>query len=99
MADRPPSERPDPRNQLNELSGRESVYALRSVISTHYPTCGPEAYAHDLRLACSLEGRSAIGIDLSPRYAEIYAAVCERLALAPQPYLVADARDLASLPT
>jgi len=125
----------DPRNKLNDLSGREWTYALRSVISTRYPTRGPAAYAHDLRrahpspkppqlmaelvrfftrrgghvldpfagvggtlIACSLEGRSAVGVDLSPSYAEIYAAVCARLELAPQPYLVADARHLAALP-
>ena len=41
----------DPRNRLNDLTGREWVYALRSVISTSYPTSGPESYAHDLRRA------------------------------------------------
>ncbi|MFV9505534.1 MAG: DNA methyltransferase [Oscillochloridaceae bacterium umkhey_bin13] len=136
MADPPPPEpERDPRNQLNDLSGREWVYALRSVITTRYPTSGPEAYAHDLRrahpspkppqlmaelvrfftrrgdrvldpfagagstlLACTLEGRSAIGVDLSAEYAALYAAVCERLGVAPQPYLVGDARQLADLP-
>jgi DNA modification methylase len=127
------SDEVDPRNRLNDLSGREWTYALRSVISTRYPTSGPEAFAHDLRrahpspkppqliaelvrfftrrdghvldpfagvggtlIACSLEGRSAVGVDLSPRYAEIYGAVCERLSLAPQPYVVGDARALGS---
>jgi DNA modification methylase len=135
MPDSPLPDQPDPRNQLNELSGREWTYALRSVITTRYPTRGPEAYAHDLRrahpspkppqlmaelvrfftrrdghvldpfagvgatlLACALEGRSAVGVDLSPEYAAIYAAVCERLDLPAQPYLVADARTLAQLP-
>ncbi|HEU4323334.1 MAG TPA: DNA methyltransferase [Roseiflexaceae bacterium] len=42
---------PDPRNQLNDLSGREWTYALRSVIATRYPTQGPESYAHALRRA------------------------------------------------
>ncbi|NTU82717.1 MAG: site-specific DNA-methyltransferase [Chloroflexales bacterium] len=125
----------DPRNRLNDLTGREWTYALRSVITTRYPTSGPEGYAHDLRrahpspkppqliaelvrfftrrdghvldpfagvggtlLACSLEGRTAVGVDLSPSYAEIYAAVCERLALAPQTYVVGDSRGLAGLP-
>lgn len=129
------SDKVDPRNRLNDLTGREWTYALRSVISTRYPTSGPEAYAHDLRrahpspkppqliaelvrfftrrdghvldpfagvggtlLACSLEGRSAVGVDLSPAYAEIYGAVCERLGLAPQPYVVGDARALAGFP-
>jgi DNA modification methylase len=126
------SDEVDPRNRLNELTGREWTYALRSVITTRYPTSGPDAYAHDLRrahpspkppqliaelvrfftrrdghvldpfagvggtlLACSMEGRSAVGVDLSPEYAAIYAAVCERLGLAPQPYLVGDSRRLA----
>ncbi|NTV04235.1 DNA methylase, partial [bacterium] len=125
----------DPRNRLNDLTGREWTYALRSVISTRYPTSGPEAYAHDLRrahpspkppqliaelvrfftrrdghvldpfagvggtlLACSLEGRTAVGVDLSPDYAAIYAAVCERLGLAPQTFVVGDSRYLDALP-
>jgi DNA modification methylase len=121
----------DPRNSLNELTGREWTYALRSVITTRYPTRGPESFAHDLRrlhpspkppqllaelvrfftrrgghvldpfagvggtlVACSLEGRTAVGVDLSAEYAAIYAAVCERLELAAQPYAVGDARRL-----
>jgi DNA modification methylase len=124
--------RVDPRNTLNELTGREWTFALRSVITTRYPTRGPGSYAHDLRrahpspkppqllaelvrfftrrgghvldpfagvggalVACSLEGRTAVGVDLSPAYAEIYAAVCERLDVAPQTYLVGDSRRLA----
>ncbi|GAB4206062.1 MAG: DNA methyltransferase [Roseiflexaceae bacterium] len=47
--DQPAGEGPDPRNQLNDLSGREWTYALRSVIATRYPTQGPESYAHALR--------------------------------------------------
>ncbi|MDZ4718898.1 MAG: DNA methyltransferase [Roseiflexaceae bacterium] len=39
----------DPRNQLNDLTGREWIYALRSVIATRYPTKGAEAFAHALR--------------------------------------------------
>jgi DNA modification methylase len=125
----------DPRNRLNDLTGREWVYALRSVISTRYPTSGPESYGHALRrmhpspkppqlmaelvrfftkagghvldpfagvggtlLACSMEGRSAVGVDLSQVYADCYADVCAALNLAPQPYVVADARTLAALP-
>src|SRR5512147_2449586 len=38
-----------PRNQLNDLSGREWLYALRSVIATSYPTNGEKSYAHALR--------------------------------------------------
>lgn len=125
----------DPRNRLNDLTGREWVYALRSVISTRYPTSGPEAFAHHLRrlhpspkppqlmaelvrfftktgghvldpfagvggtlLACSMEGRTAVGVDLSPIYADCYVQVCATLNLPVQPYLVADARRLAELP-
>lgn len=133
MDDQTEPPRVDPRNTLNELTGREWTYALRSVISTRYPTRGPDSYAHDLRrahpspkppqllaelvrfftrggghvldpfagvggslVACALEGRSAVGVDLSSEYAEIYAAVCERLAVAPQTYLVGDSRRLAA---
>lgn len=129
------SDEVDPRNRLNELSGREWTYALRSVISTRYPTSGPEAYAHDLRrahpspkppqllaellrfftrrdghvldpfagvggtlLACSLEGRTGVGVELSADYAAIYTAVCERLDLAQQTFVVGDARGLAGFP-
>jgi DNA modification methylase len=47
-----PAERAaDPRNQLNDLTGREWTYALRSVLATRYPTNGPEGFAHALRRA------------------------------------------------
>jgi DNA modification methylase len=36
-------------NHLNELSGGEWSYFLRSVINTRYLTSGPESYAHHLR--------------------------------------------------
>lgn len=36
-------------NKLNDLSGAEWIYFLRSVINTRYPTSGPESYAHDIR--------------------------------------------------
>ena len=102
----PRDEQPDPRNQLNDLSGREWTYALRSVLATRYPTNGAEAYAHALRrahpspkppqlmaelirfftkrdgrvldpfagvggtlLACAMEGRRGVGVELSPEYA------------------------------
>src|SRR5215212_1792650 len=41
----------DPRNTLNDLTGREWTYALRSVLATRYPTSGAEGYAHALRRA------------------------------------------------
>jgi DNA modification methylase len=52
--DQPPDGHPpmvDPRNQLNDLSGREWIYALRSVIATRFPTKGSEAYGHAMRRA------------------------------------------------
>jgi DNA modification methylase len=121
-----------PRNSLNDLSGREWTYALRSVLATRYPTNGAEGYAHALRrahpspkppqlmaelirfftkaggrvldpfagvggtlLACAMEGRQGVGVELSPEYAEIYARVCVELGLAPQALVVGDARRLA----
>lgn len=126
---------PDPRNTLNDLTGREWVYALRSVITTRYPTQGPEAYAHALRrihpspkppqllaelvrfftkagghvldpfagvggtlLACAIEGRSGVGIDLAQQYADCYAEVCAVLGLPQLPFVVGDARRLTALP-
>jgi DNA modification methylase len=122
----------DPRNKLNDLSGREWTYALRSVLATRYPTNGAEGYAHALRrahpspkppqlmaelvrfftrkggrvldpfagvggtlLACSIEERRGVGVELSAEYAAIYRQVCEQLGLAPQTLIVGDARRLA----
>ena len=39
----------DPRNRLNDLDARAWTYALRSVISTAYPTRGAASLAHHLR--------------------------------------------------
>jgi DNA modification methylase len=126
-------EQPDPRNQLNDLSGRAWIYALRSVIATRYPTNGAAGYAHALRrthpspkppqlmaelirfftkkggrvldpfsgvggtlLACALEDRTGVGVELSPEYTAIYHEVCEALALAPQPVIIGDARSPAT---
>lgn len=36
-------------NPLNDLSGGEWTYFLNSVISTRYPTNGPESFAHHIR--------------------------------------------------
>lgn len=122
---------PDPRNRLNDLTGREWTYALRSVIASRYPTSGPEAYAHRLRrahpspkppqlmaelirffskrdgrvldpfagvggtlLACALEQRQGVGIELSSNYADIYHQVCQELDLTAHPLLVGDSRVL-----
>ena len=35
--------RRDPRNRLNDLTGREWVYFLQSVQATAYPARGPES--------------------------------------------------------
>lgn len=121
----------DTRNRLNNLTGREWTYALRSIISTSYPTSGDRSFAHDLRrlhpspkppqlmaelvrfftktgghvldpfagvggtlLACSMEARTAVGIELSQDYAERYADVCVALNMHPQIIIVGDAREL-----
>jgi DNA modification methylase len=125
----------DPRNSLNDLTGREWTYALRSVLATRYPTNGAEGYAHALRrahpspkppqlmaelirfftkaggrvldpfagvggtlLACAIESREGVGVELSPEYAEVYARVCAELGLAPQTLVIGDARRLAAYP-
>lgn len=125
----------DPRNALNDLTGREWTYALRSVLATRYPTNGPDGYAHALRrahpspkppqlmaelirfftkrggrvldpfagvggtlLACAIERRRGVGVELSAEYAAIYAQVCRELGLAPQTLVTGDARRLAEYP-
>ncbi len=125
----------DPRNRLNDLTGREWTYALRSVIATRYPTNGAEGYAHALRrahpspkppqlmaelirfftrrggrvldpfagvggtlLACAMEDRHGVGVELSAEYAAIYTQVCAQLGLPPQPIVVGDARRLGEYP-
>src|SRR6266496_2593489 len=125
----------DPRNTLNDLTGREWTYALRSVFSTRYPTNGDESYAHALRrahpspkppqlmaeifrfftraggrvldpfagvggtlLACTLESRQGVGVELSSEYAAVYAQVCAQLGLAAQTLVVGDARRLGEYP-
>ncbi len=125
----------DPRNQLNDLTGREWTYALRSVLATRYPTSGADSYEHALRrahpspkppqlmaelirffskrngrildpfcgvggtlLACAMEERQGVGVELSSEYAAIYRDVAGRLNLALQPMIVGDARHLATIP-
>ncbi|HUS16318.1 MAG TPA: DNA methyltransferase [Chloroflexia bacterium] len=46
-----PPGRLDPRNRLNDLTGREWVYFLQSVQATAYPVRGPQSYGHNLRRA------------------------------------------------
>lgn len=38
-----------PKNKLNDLTGREWIYFLRSVFSTAYPAKGEESFSHHLR--------------------------------------------------
>ncbi len=126
--------RHDPRNQLNDLTGREWLYFLSSVVTTAYPVRGPGSCGHNLRrahpapkppqlmadliafftrrggrvldpfagvggtlLGCAITGRTGIGVDLSPRYRDIYRAVCAQEGLAEQAFVVGDARDLAGM--
>ncbi len=136
MPDQPNEQHgPDPRNRLNDLTGREWTYALRSVIATRYPTSGEAGYAHALRrihpspkppqlmaelirfftkrqghvldpfagvggtlLGCALEGRTGVGVELSPEYAQVYRQVAATLGLAEQTVVVGDARFLHIYP-
>ncbi len=50
-APNPVPARPDPRNRLNELTGREWLYFQSSVLTTAYPVNGPGSYGHKLRRA------------------------------------------------
>jgi len=37
------------KNKLNDMTGKEWTFYINSVFSTHYPTRGKEAYAHEIR--------------------------------------------------
>lgn len=126
-----PPPAPDPRNRLNDLTGREWLYFQSSVVTTAYPVNGPGSYGHKLRrvhpspkppqlmaslisfftrrggrvldpfagvggtlLGCALTGREGVGVDLAAAYRDVYLAVCAQEDLAPQPFLVGDARAL-----
>src|SRR5947207_6188994 len=125
----------DPRNRLNDLTGREWVHFLSSVEATAYPTTGPYSYGHRLRrvhpspkppqlmrriiefftrqdewvldpfmgvggslLGCSLAGRNGVGIELSREYVETYHKVAAQEGLNSQTAIVADSRQMLSLP-
>jgi DNA modification methylase len=49
-------------------------------------------------LGCAIEGRRAVGIELWPRWVDIYRQVCAQEGLTEQTMLVGDARDLADVP-
>jgi len=124
----------DPRNQLNDLTGKEWNYATRSVIVTAYPVSGPKSLAGDIRrehpspkppqlcqhfiefftkkgmivldpfmgvggtlIACSLSERKGIGIDINPKWIEIYEKACSSLNVKTQTTYQADSRDLLKL--
>src|SRR5919202_4769441 len=50
-ANAPGPDTPDPRNRLNDLTGREWLYFQSSVVTTAYPVSGPGSYGHNLRRA------------------------------------------------
>jgi DNA modification methylase len=114
-------------NRLNDLTGREWVYASRSVINKSYPP----SYCFDLRsqhggqkppelcaeliqaftkagqrildpfmgvggtlLGAAIARREAVGIDLQPRWVDIYHEVCQNEGLRPQQAIVGDARQV-----
>ena len=145
-----------PRNKINDLSGREWLYATRSVVLSgtppeplndlspeewsqwaapvlvrSYPTRGKHSAAHAIRkqhpspkppqlmaeiiqffttstghvldpfagvggtlLGCGLTGRTAVGIELSPLYVELYQRAAAELEVAPLPLLCGDSRQL-----
>ncbi len=117
-------------NRLNDLTGKEWVFASRSVI----PLTFPPSYQHALRsqhggqkppelceqlirtltkagqrvldpfmgvggtlLGATAAGREAVGVELNPRWIEVYREVCRRESLPEQTALAGDSR--AVLPT
>ncbi|HEY9594102.1 MAG TPA: DNA methyltransferase, partial [Spirochaetia bacterium] len=44
-------------------------------------------------LGASLSGRSALGVEINPRWVEIYREVCRREGIAPQETVIGDSRD------
>ena len=126
--------RVDPRNKLNDLTGKEWNYATRSVFVTAYPVRGPKSLAGELRrqhpspkppqlcqsfvkfftkkgmtvldpfagvggtlIACSLSGRKGIGIDINPKWIEIYKKACRVLGIREETVYCADSRDILKL--
>lgn len=124
----------DPRNQLNDLTGKEWNYATRSVIVTAYPVSGPKSLAGELRrqhpspkppqlcqcfvdfftkkgmtvldpfmgvggtlIACSMSERKGIGIDVNPKWIEIYKKACNFLGMQVQAVHCADSREVLRL--
>jgi DNA modification methylase len=112
-------------NRLNDLTGKEWVFATRSVLNKSYPP----SYQFELRsqhggqkppelcaelistftkrgmrvldpfmgvggtlLGAALSGRRATGIEINPRWVEIYREVCRREGLAPLTPHIGDCR-------
>ncbi len=117
----------DERNRLNDLTGREWVYATRSVIAKSYPPSfqfelrnqhggqkPPELCADLIRtftkagqrvldpfmgvggtlIGASMSDRDAIGIEIEPRWVDIYREVCAREGLQHLTTLVGDCREV-----
>lgn len=124
----------DPRNKLNDLTGKEWNYATRSVIVTAYPVSGRKSLAAKIRrqhpspkppqlcqhliefftkkgmtvldpfmgvggtlVACSLSERKGIGIDVNPKWIEIYKKACGHLGIEVQTTYCTDSRELSKL--
>jgi len=124
----------DPRNQLNDLTGKQWNYYTRSVIVTAYPVTGPKSLAGELRrkhpapkppqlcqlfidfftkkgmtvfdpfmgvggtlIACSMSGRKGIGIDINPKWIEIYKKACNKIGVLLQTTFTEDSRNLLKL--
>lgn len=114
-------------NRLNDLTGKEWVYATRSVLNKAYPPSfqlalrsqhggqkPPELCAELIRtftktgmsvldpfmgvggtlLGATLAQRRATGIELNPRWVDIYNQVCHLEGLAPQQTYVGDSREV-----
>ncbi|MEW8977766.1 MAG: DNA methyltransferase [Symbiobacterium sp.] len=117
-------------NRLNDLTGKEWVYATRSVINKSYPPSfqfqlrsqhggqkPPELCADLIRtftkagervldpfmgvggtlIGATISDRSAVGVEVNPRWVEIYREVCRLEGLTEQEAICGDSR--AVLPT
>src|SRR6478609_8973026 len=101
----------DPRNRLNDLTGREWVYFLQSVQATAYPARGPQSYGHNLRRAHPSPKPPQLMAEIIRFFTKAEGWVldpfmgvggtllgCAQEGLAPQTTVCADARTLAEQP-
>src|SRR5690606_16665995 len=112
-------------NRLNDLTGKEWVFATRSVINKSYPPSfqfalrsqhggqkPPELCADLIRtftkagervldpfmgvggtlLGATISGRQAVGVEINPRWIEIYREVCRLEGLPEQEAICGDSR-------